>query len=132
MEVKNHAFYVFRAFLKPSFSDEIKGGYMIFVIFGGPRKSIQKLIKIWPKTGQKLARTWPKPGQNLARTCPEVGQDLPKNRPEIDQKVIKIVSKSSSNSHQKWNSGWPGKIAHRRLFVVRAPRKATPTARVLW
>ena len=67
MEVKNHAFSRMRHGLKPSFSDEIKGGYMIFVIFGGSRKSIQKLVQIWSKTGPKLAQDWPKIGQNLAR-----------------------------------------------------------------
>ena len=93
MEVKNHAFYVFRAFLKPSFSDEIKGGYMIFVIFGGSRKSIQKLVQIWPKTGQNLARNRPETGQKLAASGSGRAQKMVRNRPQIDRKVVKSSSK---------------------------------------
>ena len=88
MEVKNHAFYVFRAFLKPSFSDEIKGGYMIFDIFGTPRKSIQKLAKMWPKIGPNLAQNGPKAGQKLARIWRRVGQELLRSWPEAGRKRI--------------------------------------------
>ena len=105
MEVKNHAFYVFRAFLKPSFSDEIKGGYMILAIFGGSRKSIQKLVQIWPKTGQNLARNrpetgqkparnWPETGRERIRTCPEDGQESATNRPKSGQKQVEKVSQN--------------------------------------
>ena len=109
MEVKNHAFSRMRHGLKPSFSDEIKGGYMIFVIFGGSRKSIQKLVQNWPKTGQKLARNWPRPGQKPARNWPETGQKLAasgsrraqklvRNRPQIERKVVKSRSKKWAKS----------------------------------
>ena len=101
MEVRNHAFDQVRAQLKPSFSDEIKGGYMIFVIFGGPRKWIQKLVQIWSKTGPKLAKSWPETGQNLARNQPETGQKLARIWPEIDQKVTKIASKWCQKARQK-------------------------------